>query len=312
MLSRIADSLFWLNRYIERSDSILRVVYVHYILSLDRSATTITSWRPVLELCTADPSNVISEIENDTPAALKKILLDETNFNSIRSIVNKARENARGAQDHITKEVWEVVNQMYHAANEPTLPSKLATYQAIKVIEAFSRSAVLFTGITDNTMSRGLGWNFMLLGKFIERCLQTISITDKQLQIFSSQQEEINDILQWRYLLLCLSGYEMHLKTYHSTHHIANALHQIFLNENFTRSIIYSLVRVKHYLENIQIIHEGKDLALERSIGRLHSKVQYMDLQTFNLKTVQQFLHEIKSELSLFSEQLGQYYFSYY
>ena len=311
MLSRIADSLFWLNRYIERSDSILRLVYVHYILSLDRSATTITSWRPVLELCTAAKPTEISEMENDTPTVLKKISLDETNFNSIRSIVNKARENARGAQDHITKEVWEVVNQMYHLANEPTLPTKLGTYQAIKVIEAFSRSAVLFTGITDNTMSRGLGWNFMQLGKFIERCQQTIAITDKQLQLFSSTHEDINDILHWRYLLLCLSGYEMHLKTYRSPNHISNVLHQVFLDENFTRSIIYSLLRVKHYLENIRLIHEDKDPALVRSIGRLYSKVQYMDLQTFNLNSVQQFLQEIKIELSLFGEQLGQYYFSY-
>ncbi len=92
MLSRIADSLFWLNRYAERSDVVIRLVYVHYILSLDRSANTSGSWRPVLELSTAISSEEISKIENDTTAALKKILTDETNPNSIKCIINRARE----------------------------------------------------------------------------------------------------------------------------------------------------------------------------------------------------------------------------
>lgn len=311
MLSRIADSLFWLNRYIERSDCLVRLVYVHYILSLDRSAYTSNSWRPVLEVCTAAGPDELAAFESDTPAVLRKILLDETNDNSIRNIVNKARENARGAQDHITKEVWEVVNQMYHLANGINLSATLKTDQAIKVIEAFSRSSVLFAGITDNTMSRGLGWNFLQLGKFIERCFQTIAITSKQLEIIPVRKEEESDILQWRYLLLCLSGYELHLKTYRSPNRTTGVLQQILLDENFTRSIIYSLVRINHYLENIMIIHEDQNVALKRSFGKLYSKVRYLDIQALELCDLQNLLSEVKTELSAFSNQLGQYYFSY-
>jgi uncharacterized alpha-E superfamily protein len=311
MLSRIADSLFWLNRYTERSDSLLRLAYVHYILSLDKSANTDGGWRSVLELCTTAGPAEIDTIKFDTASALKKILIDEVNLNSIRSIVNRARENARGAQDHITKEVWEVVNQMYHLANQPTLPSKLRTDQAIKVIEAFRQYTVLFAGITDNTMSRGLGWNFMRLGKFLERCMQTIAITNKQLEKISSGENEVSDILQWRYLLLALSGYEFHLKTYRSQDHDANVLHQIVLNENFTRSVIYSLVRINHYLENIMVIHEDQNKELKRHFGRLYSKVRFMDLPGLNRPGLQNFLSEVQSDLSVFCNQLSQYYFSY-
>ena len=119
MLSRIADSLFWLNRYIERSDTLLRMIYVHYILSLDKSENGNSSWRPVLELCTSFSSSTINEIENETAEVLKQILIDESNVNSIKFLVTRARENARGAQDHVTKEVWEVVNQMYHRSISP-------------------------------------------------------------------------------------------------------------------------------------------------------------------------------------------------
>src|ERR1700694_2817907 len=258
MLSRIADSLFWLNRYTERSDSLLRLTYIHYILSPDRSLNTGYSWRAVLELYPATGRDTMAAIENDTTAVLKNLLIDEGNTNSIKSIVNKARENARGVQDHITKEVWEVVNQMYHLANQPSLSEKLRTDQAIKAIEAFAKYTVLFSGITDNTMSRGLGWNFMNLGQFIERCQQTIAITNKQLELMSPEQYETNDILQWRHLLLSLSGYEMHLKTYCGIDHTYNVLHQVTLNENFTRSVVYSLTRINYYLEHILLIHEDQ------------------------------------------------------
>lgn len=310
MLSRIADSLFWLNRYIERSDVLLRLVYVHYILSLDKSENGNSNWRLVLELSTSFPHEVIKEIENETPEVLKQILIEESNNNSIKLLVTRARENARGAQDHITKEVWEVVNQMYHQVNQSSLPSKLRTDQAIKVVEGLARSTVLFAGVTDNTMSRGLGWNFMQLGKYIERCLQTIAITNKQLER-NGFSEKANDILQWRHLLFSLSGYELHLKTYRSQNHIDNVLHQVLLNESFTRSVFYSLIRISHYLENIMIIHEDQNKNLLRVFGRMFSKVRYLDIQSMDKTAVQNFLSEIQTDLLSFSNQLAQYYFSY-
>lgn len=311
MLSRIADSLFWLNRYTERSDSMLRVLYVHYILSLDRSVNQALSWRTVLQLYSTAGAQTFSDIENDAPAVVRNLLIDDSNLNSLKAIVNKARENARGAQDHITKEVWEVINQMYHLANQSSLSSKLKTDQAIKAIESFSKYTVLFAGITDNTMSRGLGWNFMNLGKFIERCIQTIAITNAQLELICAKNNDTNDILQWRYLLLCLSGYEMHLKTYRSTNHTQSVLHQVTLNDNFTRSVIYSLTRINYYLEHIMEIHEDQNKELIRSFGRLFSKVKYLDLQAMDCVSLKQFLTEVQTELNAFSAQLGKYYFSY-
>jgi uncharacterized alpha-E superfamily protein len=311
MLSRIADSLFWLNRYIERSDTVMRVVSVHYILSLDRSSYNFSSWKPVLELCTPAGTGDISKIEHNSAATLRLILFDEANSNSVCNILGKARENARGAQDHLTKEVWEVVNQMYHLVNDPEQRKRIEKEQALKVMEAFARSTVLFAGTTDNTMWRGLGWNFMQLGKFIERCLQSIAIIRKQLDLFTESGTASNDILQWRYLLLALSGYEMHLKNYRSDEHTNNVLQQIFLDENFTRSVIYSLIRVKHYTENIMMIHEEQNKELVRNLGRLYSKVRYMDLRGMDNVTLSHFLQEVNTELTSFSYLLSQHYFSY-
>ncbi len=114
MLSRIADSLYWMNRYMERADGLLRIASTHYILGMDTDISGVTSWRPILQLFVALPVHEMNLLETNTEEVLRKLLVESSNDNSLKCLVNRARENARGAQDHITKEVWEQINQMYH------------------------------------------------------------------------------------------------------------------------------------------------------------------------------------------------------
>jgi uncharacterized alpha-E superfamily protein len=312
MLSRIADSLYWLNRYMERSDGILRVISIHYSLSLDKDVNRNTTWKPVLELFTSMKEEKIKDLENEPELVLKKILIDADNNNSLKVLVNKARENARGVQDHITKEVWEQVNAMYHLVNHHTVLPRLNAYQGPEVVELFKKQCVMYTGITEITMSRGMGWQFMNLGKFVERCLQTIVLTEKQLGLLGQEEKEVNDILKWRYLLLCLSGYEQHLKNYSSSDHNYNALHQLILNENFTRSVVYSLKHIDYCLNYITSTNNDEETNnLLKSFGRLYSKVKFMELRKYDNSTLQSFLNEIKFDLLDFSTRLGQHFFSY-
>ena len=312
MLSRIADSLYWLNRYMERTDGILRVVSIHYSLSLDKDVNRSTTWKPVLELFTGMKEERIQDIENQPELVLKKILFDADNTNSLKVLVNKARENARGMQDHITKEVWEQVNGMYHLVNHPSILTRLNSYQGPEVVELFKKQCVMYAGITEITMSRGMGWQFMNLGKFVERCLQTIMLTQKQLELLGLEEKEVNDILKWRYLLLSLSGYEQHLKNYRSANHNHNALHQVLLNENFTRSVVYSLRHIDYCLNYVTSSNKNEETNnLLRCFGRLNSKVKFMELRQYDNSTLQPFLNEIKYELLDFSTRLAQHFFSY-
>ena len=242
-------------------------------------------------------------------STLKYLLLDTDNPNSLIQLLNRARENARGAQDHLTKEVWEEVNGMYHLINDASLPRLLTAFEAMKAIELFTKHSVSYTGITQITMSRGTGWNFMNLGKFIERCLQTIAILEKQLQTVSLKQE--NDILMWRHLLLSLSGYEQHLKTYRTATYNHNVMHHVLLNENFTRSVQYSLMHVHTYLERLANRNDAESAQLIRSFGRLHSQVEYMDLNLLDNPSLERFLGDLKEGLLDFERAASTYFFSY-
>jgi uncharacterized alpha-E superfamily protein len=312
MLSRIADSLFWLNRYMERSDGMLRLAGIHYIFSLDKDVNGTSSWKPVLEIFTESEDDYLNSIENNTEESLKHLLLDTNNSNCLKILVNKARENARGVQDHITKEVWEEVNQMYHLINQPELLYKIDSFHGLEVIEPMIKHTVMYTGITDITMPRGTGWCFMNLGKYIERCLQTIAFAEKQLEITNFREADTNDLLQWKHLLFSLSGYELHVKTYRSSNHNYNVLHQVLINENFTRSVMYSMQRIELYLNKIigNEINEER-AALLRDFGRLFSKVRYMELDSLNKETVPVFFEDIKEGLIEFNQRVVQHFFSY-
>jgi uncharacterized alpha-E superfamily protein len=270
MLSRIADSLFWLNRYMERADGMLRLISTHYIFSLDKDVNGTMTWMAVMEIFIDGDEESLKSIEHNTEECIKRLLIDTSNTNCLKTLVNKARENARGVQDHITKEVWEEVNSMYHFVNQSFLQQKIDSFLGLEVMEPLIKHTVLYAGITDITMPRGIGWWFMHL------------------------------------------GYELHVKTYRSGNHNYNVLHQILLNENFTRSVMYSLTRIEYYLHKIigNNVNEERALLL-RNFGRLFSKVRYMELDSLNKDTVPVFFEELKADLVDFNQKMVQHFFSY-
>ncbi|MFY7899300.1 MAG: alpha-E domain-containing protein [Chitinophagaceae bacterium] len=312
MLSRIADSLFWTNRYMERADGLLRCTMTNYILMFDKGVSNNLSWKHILEIFTYSSEAEIDSMKLNTQEVLNTLLLDNSNVNSLKNILGKSRENARGIQDHITKEVWEQVNGMYHAINSPTLAEKLTGYEALETIDMFMKESILYNGVTDTTMPRGLGWSFMNLGRYIERCFITLEVAEKFFSLINFNLKDEKDILQWRPMLLALSGYELHLKTYRSNAYNENALHQVIFNKDFTRSVLYSLTRVSKYLVDVlqENNTEQKDAIIKR-FGRLLSKVEYIDFDTLKEDNLQEFFEEVKSELAAFSNMLGQCFFSY-
>jgi len=312
MLSRIADSLFWTNRYMERADGMLRCTMTNYILMFDKGVSNNLSWQHILEVFAEVDDDVIEDTKFKTETALNILLLDPNNINSLKNILGKARENARGIQDNITKEVWEQINGMYHAINSPQLVDKLKGYDALETVNTFCTESLLYNGVTDTTMPRGLGWSFMNLGRYIERCFITIEVAEKFFSFIDYNLSDEKDILQWRPMLLALSGYELHLKTYRSSSHNENALHQVIFNKNFTRSVLYSLNRISKYL--VDVLQENdtvhKDAIIKR-FGRLLSKVEYMDLETLNKDNLKDFFAELKTSLGDFSDLIGLSFFSY-
>jgi uncharacterized alpha-E superfamily protein len=280
------------------------------VLSLDKGPYVNNSWKILLDIFSTLPPEEKLALENNPDEIVEHILLAQDNVNSLRMILNRARENARGMQDHITKEVWEQVNFMYHMMYDALLTSQIKGSQQIPAIERCLKNTLLFTGIVDSTMPRGMAWDFMNLGKYTERCLMSIDLM--QQQIIDNDLSEEKDILYWRGLLFSLSGYEFHLKNYRSQEANDNAVHQVVMNDLFPHSVMYCLKRIRKYLDNITDENNPSDPnSLRRRFGRICSSVEFADVEMVRKMGAPQFLKQTGDELREFTWILSQTYFSY-
>lgn len=312
MLSRIADSLFWLTRYMERSDCLIRVVRTNYILSFDSSSHTDFSWKDIINLFAHTEDETILQHGDSTAAALRFLIADVKNLNSMKVLISKARENARGVQDNITKEVWEQVNQLYHIINEPALPEQIYSTRSLETLDLLDQNSILFYGVTESTMPRGQGWNFMNLGKYLERTILTIDTMNAHFSKIDHQVNVPQDILFWKNLLLSLSGYELYLKYYTRGQHNLNIIDHVIFNKNFPRSLLYSVTRFRLYLNKVaeDTKIEGS-IGLQKSLGRICSKVEFADINSIQEESLPVFLSSLRKDLVDFSSQLTRIYFSY-
>jgi uncharacterized alpha-E superfamily protein len=296
----------------ERGDCMMRVIRTNYILSFDMGNTNNFSWNDAAKIFSYSPEGIPEERLKDSNSALKFLIADIKNLNSFKILISKARENARGVQDNITKEVWEHVNSIYHIVNSADLEARLAGSRSLELIDLLDQNNTLFYGVTDSTMPRGQGWSFMNLGKFIERCLLTIETSYAHFTKIDHQLDKAQDILFWKNLLLSLSGYELYLKTYTRGQHTINVVDHVIFNKHFPRSLIYSLQRIGRYLDDVveETKMEGSQ-ALQKTFGRICSKVEFADMNVIKSIGLPQFLHSIRHGLAGFSNELTRIYFSY-
>ena len=312
MLSRIADNIYWLNRYMERTHGMLLTLNTLYNLSFDKEINDFQGYKPLLDYYTYLSEEEKLKMQYKSKAVLKYIICDDSNINSVKNLITNARENARGSQDKITKELWEHINSMYHYIKSNDLPKVLESSEALNVLTKLNKDFLLFNGIFHVTMPRGLGWNFSSIGKNVERILQTITLTQAYCEPIHYDIDGTQDLLYWRKLLLSLSGYELYMKSYsNSTHNRKIAQHVIF-NKEFAHSVIYTLGLIE---TSINILFKDNNLESARMIrnqfGRLKSNIEYTDYHVLTSQEYQFILENTKQQIVQFSQDFSKIFFSY-
>ena len=294
MLSRVADGMFWLNRYMERTDGMLLTLKTDYILSFDKETDDCQGYRPLLNYYTNLSHEQIDKVENDTAYVLKYIICDSSNHNSVKNLVVKARENARGSQDKITKELWEHINSLYHYMNSPDLPRKLESSDALKVVNKLNKELLLYNGIFHVTMPRGLSWSSSSIGKLIERCLQPISMTHAYYIPINYNLDGNEDVMYWKRLLLSLSGYELYLKSYSNIKHNRKIVQHVVFNQDFAHSVVFTLDLIDKYLDCLVKDSEISEArTLYNQFGRLKSYIAFTDYQHLTDKQLEEVLETL-------------------
>jgi uncharacterized alpha-E superfamily protein len=310
MLSRVADSLFWMSRYMERADGILRMLKINYASSQDDIQEF--SWKPVLRIFTFLKEEEVDALSKNTRAVLQFMVTGKENPNSVFNVVTQARENGRSVQDHITKEMWQCLNDFYHAIRQEKLIDLLQREDPITVLDNLIKQGLLYFGTTDVTMSRGEGNAFINIGKFLERAIQSADILDIKFSDLNYELDKPADTTYWKYLLMSISGYELYLKTYRGGFEAKNVMEQILLNDTFPRSVIYSINHLHRYFERLK---NEKNITgfnqIDFMIGKVKSKVRFSNSDSILQEGLHRFLMDTKFDLFQIGNTLNQNYFAH-
>jgi len=305
MLSRVADAVFWMARYMERTDNILRALRTNYIASQDEIQNF--DWQLWVE--GLGPEGYVSKGNPTYREALHHLLLNKENNTSLLVNVARARENARSVQDYITKEVWQCINDYYHLIRDPHTEQLLLENDPVTAFDNLLRESTLFYGTVDITMNRGEGYSFLNIGKYLERLLRSLDILELKIK---ELEKEGSEVTQWKYLLYSLSGYEFHTKYYRNVLSTENVIHQVILNMQFPHSALYCLSQANRYFKRLDVISVPEHFKeMEFLLGRAVSNLRYGGHEQKNVEQVKSLVLRTKIEIKELSQKLASLYFGY-
>jgi uncharacterized alpha-E superfamily protein len=306
MLSRVAETIYWMARYVERTSGMLQVLRTNYISSQDDVPNF--SWRPMLNTYAADlTSEQLDSIQQDTTKVFEYLILDKMNNSSAFNNVMHARENARAIQDHITKEVWQCLNNYYHFFKDAEFERHIKTGDPVSSIDALMKHGLLFSGTVKNTMTRDEGYTFLHLGKFLERAILTADIVRIKL---SEMEMNLQNVVALRYLLYSLFGFEIYMKVYKGKFNSESVLELLLQNTHFPHSLLYSLYHMNKYFERLRpdSLPESYE-QLEFLIGKTMNNIKYSEIKANNPRTVNFLLLQTRNDLMGIGSSFGRYYF---
>ncbi len=302
MLSRVADSIYWINRYVERAENVARFVDVNLNLLLDCPPGVTQQWEPLV-VTTGDLELFRDRYGEATADNVLQFLTFDPDYpNSILYCLQQARENARSVREIISSEMWEQVNAFYlmvmEAANAGSLSDIHRFYPEVKM------ASHLFAGVMDATMAHNEGWHFGYLGRLLERADKTARILDVKYYILLPSVKAVGtplDDLQWIALLKSASAYEMYRKSQHRI--TPNGVTEfLVLNREFPRSIHFCLLSAERSLHRITGTTPGTwSTASDRALGRLRSELEYITIE----EIFQIGLHEFLDGLQIRLNQVG-------
>src|SRR4051812_36350768 len=205
MLSRVADCLYWMSRYFERADHCARVLDANYTLLLNPSKPSREQrWNRITLSLGLKPDPTVT----DPQANITRLINEAGNRSSIVSCITSARENAAQVREQISSEMWERLNQLYHEVTQSA-----ARFDADSDVQPFftavREGSYKFVGVTDSTMNQGEAWQFIQLGKYMERTFALTVLLDA---IFSAADGA--DDLDWVGVLTSCSAFEAYCKVY--------------------------------------------------------------------------------------------------
>ncbi len=312
MLSRVADSLYWMSRYLEQAEHTARLIDVQLNQMLDQAGgDTSLRWQRLLHSLRTPPP----EGNVDAYSVTQALTFDESRTSSIASCIASARENARQVREQISSEMWEQLNRLFLQVKGTSM-EQMWFAEPHKFLNSMKEEIYLFQGITDATMSHSEGWHFIRVGRFLERATATAALLDAHFSALLTEQAEDEseplDYLSWIGLLRSCASFEAYCKVYTAVIRPAHIAEFLLLNAEAPRSIRFACAMMQGALQAIaKAISAHNSGRVERLIGRLRASLDYYQIEEILSGDMHEYLESIQRQCALIHSGLYQAYIAY-
>lgn len=310
MLSRVADSVFWMSRYVERAENNARFIDANHNLTLDLGEELGDQWAPLV-YTTGDQEPFFARYGTATrDNVLHFLTFDAENPNSILSCLSRARENARTAREIISSDMWEELNRFYLLVREAVRDGCRCDHEFFAQIK---RASHLLIGTTAATMSHGEAWHFARMGRQLERADKTSRIVDVKYFILLPKASDVGttlDVVQWSALLRSASALEMYRRS-HGRIVPAKVTDFLLLDRQFPRSVRYCVSGAETSLHAITGTPTGTfGNRAEQELGRLRSELDFTSIEDVIQMGLHEFIDQVQAGLNRVGEAIHKTFFT--
>lgn len=305
MLSRVAENLYWMARYIERAENTARLVMVNTNLLLDLPKGLQPGWKPIIEILGSEEYFQQNYDDFSERPVLKSLIADPNSPSSILYSLRMARENGRTIRDIIPREGWEQINDLYMVAknNATSGYTKKGRYDYLKRMVLGAQTV---TGLLAGTMLHDIGYDFLRMGRNLERAEMTTRIIDVRSANLLEEHDGLTPFenIQWMSVLKSLTAYQMYRRTIQVRVRRKDVLKFLLKDKKFPRSFFHALLEVKGCLQNLP--RNEASIALLNEVGK---KVLRADQAILRQDELHAFIDELQLGLGGLNQSITETYF---
>lgn len=316
LLSRVAESLFWLGRHVERAENTARLLDVTYHGRLEpgneRGFGTDNTWEALITTLGLSRRYASLNDEFDEAGVVEFLTVNTANSSSIVSSLAAARDNARSVRDYLSSETFVAINRLYHATAKGNLHLIMAD-GIYDYCDGIRQGCQTFHGTAESTSLHDEGWYWLRSGVFLERADMVSRIVDSKYHLLMSSLDEIGgpiDRHQWAAVLRGVSGYEAFRRTRGGAVDGPQVVEFLVLAEEFPRSLLASVTALHHALDTAT---DGAEPRLRNPamglVAGLRSRLHYESAETLLSQGLHEYLADAQATLARLSKQLGEAFF---
>lgn len=306
MLSRVANRIYWMARYLERAENTARLINVNTHLLLDLPKKVRLGWEPIVDITSRRDYFYSLYEEADERSVIRFMVSDIRNPDSILSSLNMARENTRTIRDIIPREAWEQVNTL-HLTTKTNARNAVTQRHRYDFFRTIILGVQTVSGMLAGTMTHNEGYNFLRMGRNLERADMTTRIIDvRAATLLPDMPEDLTPFenLQWMSVLKSLTAYQMYRREMHQRIRRGDVLKFLLQQENFPRSFYHALCQVNTCLSNLP--RNEKTLQL---LTKLQKKLLLAKLEELSQEKLHDFIDDLQLGVIRINDSISKTYF---